>query len=79
MTQTKIVSDWGLDNPQYNSLSPLHREVVADFFKQYELEDGNIVDKVDSAIDKVASFHNVSTQVVHDYFEKEMGETKWQQ
>ena len=58
----------------YNELPPLHKEVVADFFKVVEKEEGNIIDRVETAIDAVSLTHNVSTNVVYDYINKETGE-----
>ncbi len=58
----------------YNDLPPLHKEVVADFFKVVEKEEGNIIDRVETAIDVVSLTHNVSTNVVYDYINKETGE-----
>jgi hypothetical protein len=63
-----------VDTTAYNSLSPLHKEVVADFFKVVEKEEGNIIDRVETAIDVVSLTHNVSTNVVYDYINKETGE-----
>ena len=58
----------------YNNLSPLHKEVVTDFFKVVEKEKGNIIDRVETAIDSVSLSHNVSTDVVYNYINKETGE-----
>ena len=58
----------------YNNLPPLHKEVVADFFKVVEKEEGNIIDRVETAIDSVSLTHNVSTNVVYNYINKETGE-----
>ena len=58
----------------YNDLPPLHKEVVADFFKVVEKEEGNIIDRVETAIDSVSITHNVSTDVVYNYINKETGE-----
>ena len=58
----------------YNNLPPLHKEVVADFFKVVEKEEGSIIDRVETAVDVVSLTHNVSTKVVYDYINKETGE-----
>ena len=58
----------------YNDLPPFHKEVVADFFKVVEKEEGSIIDRVETAIDVVSLTHNVSTNVVYDYINKETGE-----
>lgn len=58
----------------YNDLPPFHKEVVADFFKVVEKEEGSIIDRVETTIDKVATKHNVSTDIMYDYINKETGE-----
>ena len=58
----------------YNDLPPLHKEVVADFFKVVEKEKGSIIDRVETAIDSVSLSHNVSTDIMYDYINKETGE-----
>ena len=63
-----------IDTTAYNELPPLHKEVVADFFKVVEKENGNIIDRVETAIDSVSLSHNVSTDVVYNYINKETGE-----
>ena len=63
-----------IDTTAYNDLPPLHKEVVADFFKVVEKEEGSIIDRVETAIDVVSLTHNVSTNVVYDYINKETGE-----
>ena len=63
-----------INTTAYNDLPPLHKEVVADFFKVVEKEEGSIIDRVETAIDVVSLTHNVSTNVVYDYINKETGE-----
>jgi len=63
-----------VDTTTFNQLPPKHKEVVNDFFKVVELEDGNIIDRVEAAIDVVADNHNVNTDVVYNYINKETGE-----
>ena len=63
-----------VDTTAYNNLPPLHKEVVADFFKVVEKEKGSIIDRVETAIDSVSITHNVSTDVVYNYINKETGE-----
>ena len=63
-----------VDTTTFNQLPPKHKEVVIDFFKVVELEDGNIIDRVEAAIDVVADNHNVNTDVVYNYINKETGE-----
>ena len=62
----------GIDTETYRSLPPLHKIVVTDFFNTVE-EDGNVIDRVENAIDIVASKHNVNTDILYNYIEKEVG------
>jgi len=63
-----------VDTTTFNQLPPKHKEVVNDFFKVVELENGNIIDRVEAAVDVVADNHNVNTDVVYNYINKETGE-----
>ena len=62
-----------VDTTVFNQLSPRHKEVVNDFYNQLEKADGNIIDRVETTIDKVATKHNVSTDVMYNYIDKETG------
>ena len=61
-----------IDTKTFNELPPLHKEVVADFFKVLDKEEGNVIDKFETAIDKTASFHNVKTDVLYNYINNEV-------
>jgi hypothetical protein len=61
-----------IDTKTFNELPPLHKEVVTDFFKVLEKEDGNVIDRFETAVDKTASFHNVNTDVLYNYIDKEV-------
>ena len=63
-----------INTQTFNSLPPLHREVVTDFFKVLDKEDGdgNVVDKFERAVDKTADFHSVNTDVLYNYFDNEV-------
>ena len=61
-----------IDTKTFNKLPPLHKEVVADFFKVLDKEEGNMVDKVETAIDIVADHHNVKTDVLYNYIDNEV-------
>ena len=63
-----------VDTTVFNQLPPKHKEVVADFFKVVEKEEGSIIDRVETTIDKVATKHNVSTDIMYNYINKETGE-----
>ena len=62
------------DTTVFNQLPPKHKEVVNDFYNQVEKSDGNIIDRVETTIDKVATKHNVSTDIMYNYINKETGE-----
>ena len=62
-----------VDTTVFNQLPPKHKEVVNDFYNQVEKSDGNIIDRVETTIDKVATKHNVSTNVMYNYIDKETG------
>ena len=51
----------------YNNLPPLHKEVVAVFFKVVEKEEGDIINRVETTIDKVSTQHNVNTEILYNY------------
>ena len=61
-----------IDTKTFNELPPLHKEVVADFFKVLDKEEGNMVDKVETVIDTVADHHNVKTDVLYNYIDNEV-------
>ena len=62
-----------VDTTVFNQLPPKHKEVVNDFYNQVEKSDGNIIDRVETTIDKVATKHNVSTDIMYNYINKETG------
>jgi len=62
----------GVDTETFNQLSPLHKELVTDFFKVLEKEKGNMVERVEAAVDIVSDHHNVNTSVLYNYIEKEV-------
>ena len=63
-----------VDTTVFNQLPPKHKEVINDFYNQVEKSDGSIIDRVETSIDKVATKHNVSTDIMYDYINKETGE-----
>ena len=63
-----------VDTETFSQLPPKHREVVNDFFNQVDYDNVDVVKEVEATIDKVAVKHNVQTNVVYDYMDKELGE-----
>ena len=62
-----------VDTTVFNELPPKHKEVVNDFFGQVDYENNDVVKEVETTIDKVATQHNVSTDVMYNYIDKETG------
>ena len=62
-----------VDTTVFNNLPPKHRDVVNDFFMQVNYDNVDVVKEVETTIDKVALKHNVQTNVVYDYMDKELG------
>ena len=63
-----------VDTTEFNNLPPLHKDVVSDFFNQVDYDNNDVVAEVETTIDKVATQHNVNTDVIYNYIEKETGE-----
>ena len=63
-----------VDTTAFNNLSPQHKDVVNDFYNQVNYDTNDVVREVETTIDKVALKHNVNTDVVYDYIDKEIGE-----
>ena len=63
-----------VDTTAFNGLSPQHKDVVSDFFNQIDYETNDVVREVETTIDKVALKHNVKTDIIYDYIDKETGE-----
>ena len=62
-----------VDTTAFNNLSPRHKEVVTNFYNEVENSTGDIVNRVEKAIDKIAISNNVSTDIMYDYINKETG------
>ncbi len=63
-----------VDTTAFNNLSPLHKDVVNDFYNQVDYDNKDVVKEVETTIDKVSIQHNVNTGVIYNYIEKEVGE-----
>jgi len=61
-----------IDSKSFNELPPLMKEVMNDVFKVVEKETGNIIDKFENAVEKVAEFHNVNREKIYEYVDKEV-------
>jgi hypothetical protein len=73
MQVSKIIKEnLSLDSKSFNELSPLMKEAVSDVFKLIEQETGNIIDKFENAVAKVAEFHNINIEKFYEYIDKEI-------
>ena len=63
-----------VDTTAFNELSPQHKDVVNDFYNQVNYDTNDVVREVETTIYKVALKHNVKTDVVYNYIDKEIGE-----
>ena len=61
-----------IDTETFNSLPPRHKEVVTDFFKVLDKQEGGVVDRFETAVDKIADFHDINTDVLYNYFDDEI-------
>ena len=74
MKLNQLLKPNGVDSETFSQLPPKHRVVVNDFFSQVDYDNVDVVKEVESTVDKVALKHNVQTNVVYDYMDKELGE-----
>ena len=72
MKLSDLKSQNEVNTDTFNSLSPLHKDVINDFFKNLDKEDGTILTNFETAVDKTAVQHNVNTSVLHNYFDNEI-------
>jgi hypothetical protein len=63
-----------LNTESYNKLTPVMKEAIKDVFKTIEKETSDILTRFDSAVEKIAKFHNVNKKDLFEYFEKETNE-----
>lgn len=61
-----------IDSKSFNELPPRMKEAMSDVFKQIENETGNIIEKFENAVSKVAEFHNINVTEFFDYVDKEV-------
>ena len=60
-----------VDTTVFNQLPPKHKEVVNDFYNQVEKSDGNIIDRVETTIDKVPNQKHQHKNEVGEYIDFE--------
>ena len=74
MRVTQLLKPSAVDTSAFNDLPPRHKEVVNDFYNQVDYDNKDVVKEVEKTIDIVSSKHNVNTDVMYNYIEKETGE-----
>jgi len=75
-TFTSTIMEQGkfFDSKNYNDLSPKMKLAVQDTFKMIESASGNVIEKFEGSVEKVAEIRNVNKQDLMNYFEKETDE-----
>ena len=63
-----------IDSDSFKSLSPKMKDAVKDIYERIQKETGDIIKVFEGAVDKAAEFHNINTNILHDYFDKELEE-----
>lgn len=61
-----------IDSKSFNKLPPLMKEAMGDVFTLIEKETGNIIEKFENAVTKVAEFHNINVEKFYEYVDKEV-------
>ena len=74
MRVNQLLKPSAVDTSAFNDLPPRHKEVVNDFYNQVDYDNKAVVKEVEKTIDIVSSKHNVNTDVMYNYIEKETGE-----
>ena len=71
MRVNQLLKPSAVDTSAFNDLPPRHKEVVNDFYNQVDYDNKDVVKEVEKTIDIVSSKHNVNTDVMYNYIEKE--------
>jgi len=50
------------------------KDAVKDIYERIQKETGDIIKVFEGAVDKAAEFHNINTNILYDYFDKELEE-----
>lgn len=70
---SQLISKSPVDTEAFNKLSPRQKDVVSDFYNQVDYDTDDVVKEVETTIDNVAVKHEVNTDVIYDYIDKELG------
>ena len=72
MKVSQVIKQNVVDTSAFRNLPPLHKDVVTDFYNNYDNDD--VVKEVETTIDNVSLQHNIKTDVIYDYIDNELGE-----
>ena len=74
MRVNQLLKPSAVDTSAFNDLPPRHKEVVNDFYNQVNYDNKDVVKEVENTINIVSDKHNVNTDVMYNYINKEVGE-----
>ena len=69
-----VERDLYIDSDSFKSSSPKMKDAVKDIYERIQKETGDIIKVFEGAVDKAAEFHNINTNILYDYFDKELEE-----
>ncbi len=70
---SQLINKAPVDTVAYNELPPRQKDVVNDFYNQVDYDTDDVVKEVETTIDNVSVKHEVNTDVIYDYIDKELG------
>ena len=73
MRVSQVIKQNVVDSSTFKELPPQHKDVVTDFYYMIDYDNDDIVKEVETTIDKVSLQHNVNTNVMYNYIDKEIG------
>ena len=74
MRVNQLLKPSAVDTSAFYDLPPRHKEVVNDFYNQVNYDNKDVVKEVENTINIVSDKHNVNTDVMYNYINKEVGE-----
>ena len=74
MKVSQVIKQNVVDTSAFRNLPPLHKDVVTDFYNNLNYDNDDVVKEVETTIDNVSLQHNIKTDVIYDYIDKELGE-----
>ena len=73
MKVSQVIKQDVVDTSTFKELPPLHKDLVTDFYNSLDYDNDDIVKEVETTIDDVSLQHNIKTDVIYDYIDKELG------